>query len=126
MTTVTISEDAIIRIARHAHEANRIYCASIGDHSQKDWAGAPQWQKDSAIAGVRMHVNNPLATPADSHVSWYNHKLADGWKYGDVKDEAAKTHPCMVSYDELPVEQRVKDTVYANLVKAALYIEMNP
>lgn len=122
----TISEEAVVRIARHAHEANRIYCSSIGDYTQQDWVGAPQWQKDSAIAGVRMHVENPLATPADSHASWMAHKEADGWRWGPVKDEVAKTHHCMVPYDELPIEQRIKDTVYANLVKSAIYIEMNP
>lgn len=44
-------------IAKRAHEVNRAYCASIGDHSQPAWEDAPQWQKDSAIAGVRAHLH---------------------------------------------------------------------
>lgn len=120
-----ISSEALERIARHAHEANRIYCEFTGDRSQKPWAECPQWQKDSAIAGVAMHAANPLATPEDSHVSWTAHKVADGWKWGVVKDEVAKTHPCLVLYTDLPQFQQVKDTVYSCLVKSAIYIEEN-
>ena len=119
----TLSEETIGLIAEYAHEANRIYCESIGDTSQRHWAEAPQWQKDSAVAGVKMHIDNPDATPEDSHESWSAHKIADGWTYGDVKDEVTKTHPCLVSYGELPENQRIKDTVYSCLVKAAIYIE---
>jgi len=29
-------------------------------------------------------------------------KLADGWKWGPVKDADAKTHPDMVAFEKLP------------------------
>lgn len=119
----TLSEETIAAIAQHAHEANRAYCQSIGDFTQKPWVEAPQWQCDSAIVGVKMHIANPKASAEDSHESWTAHKVADGWVYGAEKDEAAKTHPCLVPYGELPEAQRIKDTVYSCLVKAAIYIE---
>jgi hypothetical protein len=43
-----------IDIARVCHEVNRAYCTSLGDESQLPWDSAPQWQKDSAINGVRF------------------------------------------------------------------------
>ena len=106
----------ISAIAQVAHEVNRAYCASIGDKSQVDWADAPEWQRKSAMAGVKMHLDNPDATPEQSHESWLSMKLADGWVYGDVKDEAAKTHPCCVPYEELPEAQKSKDYLFRAVV----------
>lgn len=104
-------------IARACHEVNRAYCAAIGDNSQPAWDDAPQWQKDSAIAGVKAVIANPGGKPEDSHANWLAHKLADGWTYGPVKDPATKQHPCMVAYDQLPAEQRVKDHLFIAVVR---------
>ena len=110
----------IEQIARICHEVNRVYSASVGDRSHVAWDKAPQWQKDSAINGVRYHVSNPDSTPADSHKSWMAEKVATGWIYGPVKDPDLKQHPCMVPYDDLPHEQRMKDHLFLAVVRAAL------
>ena len=83
-------------IAKTCHEVNRAYCHSIGDDSQPSWENAPEWQKKSAIAGVKYILTNPDAKPSDSHDSWLSTKKADGWKYGPVKDPEKKEHPCYV------------------------------
>lgn len=41
------------------------------------------------------------------HEVWSANRIADGWTYGPVRDDAAKKHPCLVPYDELP--EREKD-----------------
>lgn len=105
-------------IARVAHEANKAYCESIGDNSQVSWGVAPQWQRDSAIAGVQAHLDNPDMTPEQSHESWLAVKEADGWVYGEVKDADNKTHPCCVPYGELPSKQQVKDKLFSSIVGA--------
>ena len=105
-------------IASLAHNMNRAYCELNGDFSQKKWDYAPQWQRESAVNGVRFHLANPDATPADSHISWRKEKDLTGWVYGPVKNEIAKEHPCMVDYDLLPVSQRVKDYLFKALVDA--------
>jgi hypothetical protein len=106
------------RLAMICHEANRAYCISIGDDSQPRWEDAPQWQKDSAIAGVRYRNENPGATGADMHQSWLNVKMKDGWRRGDVKDAEKKEHPCMVPYSDLPYEQKVKDHLFQAVLDA--------
>ena len=115
-----ISIEKIDAAARCAHEVNRAYCAALGDDSQKPWDESPAWQKTSAIAGVMFVIDNPDATPEDNHNSWMAGKLLDGWVYGEKKDPAAKTHPCMVPYADLPIEQQTKDTLFRAAVLGIL------
>lgn len=105
-------------IAQICHEANRAYCATIGDDSQPAWDKAPEWQQQSACSGVAFHLNNPEAGPSGSHANWLKDKEADGWVYGETKDPEAKTHPCMVPYEKLPQEQRLKDSIFVAIVHA--------
>lgn len=108
----------IDEIARVCHEVNRAICEAAGDHSQEPWDQAEQWQRDSAIKGVQFAVQNPNAPASAQHDAWMADKLADGWRHGEVKDAQAKTHPCIVPYDALPFEQRVKDHTFRAVVAA--------
>ena len=105
-------------IARVAHEINRAYCQALGDTSQPRWEDAPEWQRSSAMNGVNLHISNPEAGPQASHVSWFEEKLAGGWKYGPEKNPDKKEHPCMVPFDELPKEQQAKDYIFRAVVHA--------
>lgn len=107
-------------IAQVAHEANRAWCAALGDFSQKPWDDAPDWQKSSAVNGVMFHRDNPDAGDSASHDNWMREKLEAGWTYGPVKDEQAKTHPCLVAFADLPPEQRAKDALFRAVVHALL------
>src|ERR1700749_2788189 len=71
-------------IAQVAHEANRAYCATIGDFSQPAWDDAPTWQRTSAIEGVQNILHGTVKVPQDSHAAWSAHKVREGWKYGPV------------------------------------------
>ena len=106
----------IEQLAELCHEANKTYCHLIGDNSQPSWAIAPDWQKDSAINGVKFHIANPNASPSTSHENWLKQKQEEGWKYGPIKDPAAKLHPCFLPYNELPIEQRMKDSLFIHIV----------
>lgn len=109
-------------VARIAHETNRAYCSSIGDNSQPTWEDAPAWQRDSAVNGVKFHLETLRAggtpIPEASHVSWLKQKLSEGWKYGPVKDPEKKEHPCCVPYAELPASQKAKDYLFSAIVHA--------
>ena len=36
------------------------------------------------------------------HEVWAAGRIAEGWRWGEVRDDEHKLHPCLVSYDELP------------------------
>lgn len=105
-------------IARVCHEANRGLCEANGDRSQKPWDDADGWQRSSALVGVDFALEHPDVPDSAQHDAWMNDKIRDGWKYGAEKDAEAKTHPCLVPFDELPPEQRAKDTLFRAVVKA--------
>lgn len=105
----------ILEAAHICHEVNRAYCIAQGDLSQPRWEEAPDWQKNSAVEGVKFHLSG-ARSPAESHANWLHQKINDGWSYGPVKDPDKKEHPCLVPYDKLPLEQQSKDYLFTALV----------
>lgn len=108
----------ITDIARVCHEVNRAYCQSIGDLTQVAWIMAPLWQQNSAIQDVQYRLQNPKAGPADMHDAWCAAKVSEDWKHGPIKHLENKKHPCLVPYNELPAEQRVKDYLFMAVVES--------
>jgi hypothetical protein len=109
--------DKIETCARAAHEVNRAYCIALGDgDTQVPWDDAPAWQKESARKGV-VGVLAGNGT-AESHAGWLAEKERTGWVYGPVKDAVAKTHPCLMPYDELPKTQKEKDRLFVSAVRS--------
>ena len=78
--------------------ANQSYNERINDDQLK-----------SLINGVQYLLNNPNATPEENHENWVKMKLSQGWKYGKVKDLKYKTHPDLVSFNDLPEIEQKKD-----------------
>lgn len=106
----------VIDLAKICHDANKSLCEAQNDHSQTDWEKAPDWQRESAVNGVRFHIANPDAGTDDSHNSWMKEKVDDGWVWGPEKRPAVKEHPCIVPYDQLPAEQQAKDYLFRGIV----------
>jgi hypothetical protein len=111
-----MNDRALEACARAAHEANRAYCIALGDDGQPSWEAAPDWQKSSAINGVKGALDGN--TPEESYAGWTREKLAAGWKYGPVKNPESREHPCLLAYTELPPEQRAKDALFLAVVRA--------
>lgn len=114
-----IEKSIIEACARAAHEVNRAYSRALGDKSHAHWEEAPEWQKESARIGAKLHLESGgNMSPADSHGAWLMVKATEGWVYGPVKDPEKKEHPCCLPYDQLPPEQRMKDHLFRAVVHA--------
>lgn len=114
MTTALVSAEVI---AQACHETNRVLQLASGDPAPSaHWDEAEEWQRESAIDGVRKALEG--TTPEEQHEAWVRFKADDGWTYGEVKDPQAKTHPCMVPYGQLPAGQKLKDAAFVAIVRA--------
>lgn len=105
-------------ISRTCHEANRAICEAFGDFSQKPWEEAEQWQRDSTVKGIEFAIDHPDAPHSAQHEAWIADKQAQGWVYGPVKNEAARTHPSLVPYERLTPVQQAKYSVFKAIVRA--------
>lgn len=62
-----------------------------------------------------------LETVADAvHETWMRWRIAEGWKYGEKRDDDLKTHPCIVPYSDLPEGEKVYDRETARTVMKVL------
>ena len=43
------------------------------------------------------------------HEVWAQGRIAEGWTYGEERDDKLKTHPCLVPYEALPDAEREYD-----------------
>jgi len=45
----------------------------------------------------------------NTHEVWAQQRIADGWQYGEMRDDERKLHPCLVPYEELPESEKEYD-----------------
>lgn len=43
------------------------------------------------------------------HEVWAKNRMAEGWTYGPVRNDAKKETPCMVAYEDLPENEKEYD-----------------
>lgn len=108
------------------HSAWYAYAVLALGEPGEPWDAAPEWQRESIRDGVRFwdlwartyerqvaqatcseEVRDNFAKA--SHTNWVDHKMREGWTYGEVKDVETKQHPCLVKYEALPEAQKKKD-----------------
>ena len=104
-------------IAHVCYEANRTYNNTYDGAAQKPWSDIPEWHQLEYINGVEFIIENPDATPCESHTDWAKYKRAHGW-YRGLYAPARKHHPCMMNYEDLTIEQQVKSYIFCGIVKA--------
>ncbi|MBI1339607.1 hypothetical protein GC169_05260 [bacterium] len=106
----------ITRIARVMHEAVRAWQMANGQEAAPPWSRAPAWMKTASREAVVWRLAHRKAPASAQHDQWADEKLANGWRYGKVKDGKKKTHPLLIPYEDLPEVERQKDTLVAAVV----------
>ena len=57
----------------------------------------------------------------NNHDHWARRRIEAGWTHGSLRDDASKTHPDLVSYRDLPVDEQEYDrTSVVETLKAIL------
>jgi hypothetical protein len=62
---------------------------------------------DITLSPELLELTEKIA--ANVHDVWAATRIADGWTYGAVRNDALKQHPCLVPYDELPESEKEYD-----------------
>ena len=107
-------------VAQICHEMNRRFSELNNLPVRPTWDELSNFDKEFFVQAVRGLKEDPNRSPALNHDQWCKAKLAQGWTYGPHQDEDRKTHPCLVLYNDLPRNQRVKDSLFITLVKGYL------
>jgi hypothetical protein len=111
-----LQRDTIIdTIARSVHETMRAYQKALAEPIAPPWDESG-WMQQSSREAVEFALGNP--TPGAQHEEWVRSKQRDGWVYGPVKDEGAKTHPSLRPFEELSKSERTKDALLIAVVQA--------
>jgi hypothetical protein len=45
----------------------------------------------------------------NAHDVWAQGRIAEGWSYGEKRDDGKKKHPCLVEYEDLPESEKQYD-----------------
>lgn len=117
--TENFEKSYLIGIAAFAHAVNGLACFALNDGmTLPPWEETTDAHKNSIMNKVAAVLSNPNPTPDGNHQNWMKVKQAEGWVYGPEKNEESKQHPCMVPYDQLPENQKVKDSLFIGVVKS--------
>ena len=105
-------------VARLAHNVYRAYMTSVSKLSLPYDSLDPH-TKESLLDGVVSVLVGAVKSPQQSHENWLRFKADAGWIYGEELDRERKQHPCICSFDNLPITERVKDYLFVFSVQAA-------
>lgn len=82
---------------------------------------APQVPSPEAMAGAADIMREAVETIARlNHDVWAARRIAEGWRYGPLRDDAGKLHPDLVAYEHLPEAEKAYDRETAKVVVAEL------
>lgn len=105
-------------IAKIAHLICTAYCLAAGIEAPTPWDELSDDAKDARAGDVEYLKTNQSAGPDALHVQWKTVKEAEGWTFGETRDEEAKTHPGLVPFLELPLETQIRDSLFAATVSS--------
>lgn len=65
---------------------------------------------DTSSIEIEPSLNALVEALAENvHDTWARGRMDQGWTYGPTRDDAAKKHPCLVPYAELPESEKEYD-----------------
>lgn len=115
-----VDKEIIEKVARKAHDMWKFFTELVSDEKVPGWELAEDWQRETAISGVKAVISGASSDPKEEHDRWCKEKIGLGWKYGPEKDGNLKTHPCLVDFEDLPICKQGLDPILNWTMRAAL------
>lgn len=118
--TTGLSDADLERITADCHSAVWFLQRSSGEQlgPTPHLGDAPEWAVESTEDSIRAVWGGATMEQLWRH--WADAKIAAGWVRGDVKNQIARTHPCLVDdYSELSEREKHKDRVFTGVVLLA-------
>lgn len=112
-----ISQKLICLLAQQVHEVNTVFSTQILGEDKKEWALLTNEQRAALVKVVRKTIAEKIEDPEKAHENWLKEMVGEGWSFGPEFDETKKTHPNMVTYDQLEKGQQTKDYLYLAILK---------
>ncbi len=71
-------------------------------------------KKKCNVPGIHKAVSERTPEELDicrrvEHRRWNAYMRSEGYRYSDKRNDMAKLHNCLVSFDDLPEDQKIKD-----------------
>ncbi len=73
----------------------------------KNYTPNPIDTKDVVLPPELLELTEQIAE--NVHENWAKARISQGWTYGENRDDAKKTTPCLVPYDELDDSEKEYD-----------------
>jgi len=80
------------------------YMVTAGVRGKKEYLPKPIDLSDVELPNDLIELREAIAENA--HDVWAVERQAQGWVYGEERNDDKKTHPCMVYYSELPESEK--------------------
>lgn len=107
----------IINIAKECHSANDdLMLVNNEVPNLTDWHQMDDHTRSMNIKSVSKIIDNKYITAKDLHNEWMDNKIADGWKYGTVKNPELKTHPLIIEFEKMSDINKLKDQNFIDIV----------
>lgn len=74
-------------------------------------------EQTARAQNVKIVIDNPGLSQEAQHVEWVKLMIGLGWRWGEVTDRKNKIHNCLVSYEDLPFLQKLKDHLFIETAK---------
>jgi len=71
------------------------------------YSPSPLDTSDIRLSPELLEMTEQIA--ANVHEIWTQQRMAEGWRYGKERNDVRKEHPCLVSYKDLPENEKEYD-----------------
>lgn len=106
----------IENVAEIIHETCAGELKGFTRKDQPSWFDLQSHEQNKIINMIQDFVYNSKMNIRDYHASYVKNRLADGYKYGTEFSSFYKCDPHLVPFDDLPVQYKLKLTLFETLV----------